>query len=71
MYVLKGFKFVINLLLYVFLNLNFKLRHVDFYYLGHIATTILMLNLKLNLKFINKWVLNKKYMYCIVDDVNT
>ena len=30
MYVFKGFKFVINLLLYVFLNLNFKLRHVDF-----------------------------------------
>ena len=26
------------------LNLNFKLWHVDFYYLGPIATTILMLN---------------------------
>ena len=34
MYVFEGFKFVINLLLYVFLNLNFKLRHVDFYDLG-------------------------------------
>ena len=54
MYVFKGFKFGINLLLYVFLNLNFKLRHVDFYYLGPIATTILMLNLKVNLKYINK-----------------
>ena len=50
MCVFKGFKFVINLLLYVFLNLNFKLRHVDFYYLVPIATTILMLNLKVNLK---------------------
>ena len=69
MYVFKGFKLVINLLLYVFLDLNFKLRHVDFYYLGPIATTILMLNSKVNLKYINKWVLNKKYMYCIVDDV--
>ena len=54
MYVFKVFKFVINLLLYVFLNSNFKLRHVDFYYLGPIATTILMLNLKVNLKYINK-----------------
>ena len=44
MYVFEGFKFVTNLLLYVFLNLNFnKLQHVDFYYLGPIATTILML----------------------------
>ena len=51
---LKGFKFVINLLLYVFLNLNFKLQHVSFYYLGPIATTILMLNLKVNLKYIKK-----------------
>ena len=42
MYVFRGFKFVINLLLYVFLNLNFELQHVDFYYLGPIATTILM-----------------------------
>ena len=33
MYVFKGFKFVINLLLYVFFNLNFKLQHFDFYYL--------------------------------------
>ena len=54
MYVFKGFKFVINLLLHVFLNLNFELQHVDFYYLGPIATTILMLNLKVNLKYINK-----------------
>ena len=54
MYVFEGFKFVINLLLYVFSNLNFKLRHVYFYYLGPIATTILMLNLKVNLKYINK-----------------
>ena len=70
MYVFKGFIFVINLLLYVFLNLNFKLRHVDFYYLGPIATTILMLNLKVNLKYINKMSFEyKKYMYCIVDDV--
>ena len=46
MYVCKGFEFVINLLVFVFLNLNFKLRHVDFYYLGPIATTILMLDLK-------------------------
>ena len=30
MYVFKGFKFVINLLLYVFLNLNFNLRYIDF-----------------------------------------
>ena len=54
MYVFEGFKLVINLLLYVFSNLNYKLRHVDFYYLGPIATTILMLNLKINLKYINK-----------------
>ena len=54
MYVFKRFKFVINLLLYVFLNLNFKLRHVDFYYLGPIATTISMLNLKVNLKYLNE-----------------
>ena len=54
MYVFEGFKFVINLLLYVLLNLNFKLRHVDFYFLGPLATTILMLNLKVNLKYINK-----------------
>ena len=54
MYVFKGFKFVINLLFYVFLNLNFKLRHVDFYYFGPKPTTILMLNLKVNLKYINK-----------------
>ena len=54
MYVFKGFKFVINLLLYVFLNLNFKLRDVDFYYLGPIATTLLMFNLKVNLKYTNK-----------------
>ena len=33
MYVFKLFEFVINLLLYAPLNLNFKLRHVDFYYL--------------------------------------
>ena len=52
MYVFKGFKFVINLLLYVFLN--YQLRHVDFYYLGPIATTILMLNLKVSLKYKNK-----------------
>ena len=39
MYVFKGFKFVINLFLYVVSNLNFKLRHVDFYYLGSIATS--------------------------------
>ena len=56
MCVFKGFKFVINLLLYVFLNLNFKLRHVDFYYLRPITTTILMLNLKVNLKYINKMI---------------
>ena len=55
MHVYKVFKFVVNLLLYIFFFiLNFKLRHVDFYYLGPIATTILMLNLKLNLKYINK-----------------
>ena len=54
MYVFKGFKFVINLLLYAFLHFNFKLRYIDFYYLGPIATTILMLNLKVNLKYINK-----------------
>ena len=59
MYVFKGLKFVINLLLYVFLYLCFKLRHVDFYYLEPIATTILMLNLKENLKYILKLVLNK------------
>ena len=53
---------------YVFLNLNFKLRHVDFYYLRPIATTILTLNLKVNLKFINNMSI-KKYMYCNVDDV--
>ena len=52
MYVFKGFKFVINLFLYVYLN--FKLRHVYFCYLGPIATTILMLNLKVNLKYVNK-----------------
>ena len=69
MYVSKGFKFFINLLFYVFLNLNFKLRHVDFYYLGPIATTILMLNLKVNLKYIYRMSLNTKYMYCIVDDI--
>ena len=51
MYVFKGFKFVINLSLFVFLNLNFKLQHVDFYYFGPIATTILMLDLKVNLKY--------------------
>ena len=62
MYVFKGFKFVINLLLYVFLNLNFKLRHVDFYYLGSIATTILMLNLEVNLKYINKMCIKKIYV---------
>ena len=45
------------------------LRHVDFYYLGPIPTTILILNLKVNLKYINKMSLNKKYMYCIFDDV--
>ena len=54
MYVFKGFKFIINLLLYVFLNLNFKLRYVDFYYLGSISTTILMLNLKVSLKYVYK-----------------
>ena len=54
MYVFKGFKFVINLLLYIFLNLNFELLHVDFHYLGAIATTILMLNLEVNLKYVNK-----------------
>ena len=54
MYVFKRFRFVINLLLYALLNLNFKLRHVDFYYLGPRVTTILMLNLKVNLKYINK-----------------
>ena len=43
-----------NLLLYVFLNLNFKLRQIDFYYLGPIVSTILTLNLKVNLKCINK-----------------
>ena len=66
MYVFKGFKFVINLLLYVFLNLNFKLHHVDFYYLWPIATTILMLNLKVNLKYINKINFkSKRYvLYC-------
>ena len=66
MYVFQGFKIVINLLFYVFLNLSFKLRRVDFYYLGPIATTILMLNLKVNLKYIKKWVLNKKIyvLYC-------
>ena len=53
MYVFKGFEFAINLLIYVFLNLNFQLQHVDFYYLRLIATTILMLNLKVNLKYIN------------------
>ena len=58
MYVFKGFKFVINFLLYVFFNLNFKLRHVDLYYLGLIASTILMLNLKINLKYINKMSFN-------------
>ena len=64
MYVFKGFKFV-NLLLYVFLNLNFKLRHVDFYYLGSIATTIVMLNLEVNLKYINKMSIKKIYvLYC-------
>ena len=68
MYAFKGFKFVINLLLYLFSNLNFKLRHVDFHYLGPLATTILMLNLEVNLKCINK-ISIKKYMYCIVDDV--
>ena len=35
-----------NLLLYVFLNLNFKLRHV--------VCKILMLNFKVNLKCINE-----------------
>ena len=55
MYEFKGFKFVIKFLLYVFLNLNFKHRHVDFHYLGPIATTILMLNLKVNLKYINEF----------------
>ena len=65
MYVFKGFKFVINLLLYVFLNLNFKLRHVDFYYLGPIATKILMLNLEVNPKYINKMSIKKIYvLYC-------
>ena len=54
MNIFRGFKFVINLSLYVFLNLNFELQHVDFYYLGPIAATILMLNLKVNLKYINK-----------------
>ena len=54
MSVFEGFKFAINLLLYVFLNLNFKLRHVDFYYLGPLASTLLMLNLKVNLKYMNK-----------------
>ena len=52
MCVFKGFKFVINLLLYVFLNLNFKLRHVDFYYLGPIATT--NLQYYINVKFESK-----------------
>ena len=51
---LKDLNSLFNLLLYVFLNLNFKLRHADFYYLGPIAATILMLNLKVNLKYINK-----------------
>ena len=69
MYVFKGFKFVINLLLYVFLNLNFKLRHVDFYYLGPIATTILMLNIEVNLKYFNNMSIKNIIMYCIVDDV--
>ena len=54
MYVFKGFKVIINLLLYILLNFYFKLRHVDFYYLGPIATTISMLNLKVNLKYINR-----------------
>ena len=46
------FKIVINLLLYVFLNLNSDI--VDFYYLGPIiVTAILMLNLKVKLKNIN------------------
>ena len=61
MYVFKGFKLVINLLLYVFSNLNFKLLHADFYHVLllillyiYIATTILMLKLKANLKYINK-----------------
>ena len=49
MYEFKGFKFVINLLLYVFLNLNFKLRHVDFYYVGPIAS-----NYNINVKFESK-----------------
>ena len=65
MYVFKGFKFVINLLLYVFLNLHFKLRHVDFYYLGSIATTILMLNLKVNLKYITKMSFKYKKIYVL------
>ena len=71
MYVFKGFKLVINLLLYVpILNLNFKLQHVDFYHLWRIATIILMLNLKVNLKYINKMSFKyEKYMYCIIDDV--
>ena len=33
---------------------KFKLQHVDYYYLGPIATTILMLNLKVNLKYMNE-----------------
>ena len=66
MYAFKGFKFVINLLLYVFLNLNLKLRHVDFYYLGPIATTMLMLNLKVNLKYINKMsIMSIKKIYVL------
>ena len=54
-YVFKGFKSVIKFLHYVFLNLNFKQRHIDLHYLGPIATTILMLNLKVNLKYINEF----------------
>ena len=46
-----------------------KLRHVDFYYLGPKPTTILMLNLKVNLKYILSKMSIKKYMYRIVDDV--
>ena len=55
MYVFKGFKFVINLLLYVFSNLIFKLRHVDFYYLIFILVPKFeTLILKVNLKYISK-----------------
>ena len=46
---LKDLNSLFNLLLYVFLNLNFKLRHVDFYYLGPIATSY-----NINVKFESK-----------------